>query len=86
MLHESSDGSWGGIEDADFVLFNDFPPSAPVWGVRGTFIYDLANAIGQRSVDNIRMPRNPANVRGAPVDICFWMDIEYRFMGEPGLG
>jgi acetyl-CoA synthetase len=62
------------------------PPGAARVGIGGhTFVHHCRGGNGQRTVNNVGMTGNPADVRHTPVDI-FWMDILYVFRSSSGIG
>ena len=67
------------------MFFNDFPESAEVRGVGGTFVHEEGGAIGERAVDDVAMAGDPADVGGAPIDV-FIAEVENVFRGGVGAG
>ncbi len=67
--HESADRGGRGVNNVDAILLDDRPEPAAVGKVRSAFVHQRCGAIGQRAVDDVRVPGHPANVRRAPVDV-----------------
>ena len=57
------------VEDRHLVLLDDLPPAALVRGVGGALVHHLRGAVGERSVDDVGVAGDPADVGGAPVDV-----------------
>ena len=53
------------------MFLDNLPESSEVGVVRHAFKHHGDGAVCQRAVDNVRVPGNPADIRGAPVDIAF---------------
>ena len=69
-LHERPDGGGGGVEDRETPYFSISAPEAvPLRPVRGAFVQEHRRAVGQRAVDDIGMPRHPADIGGTPVHV-----------------
>src|SRR3984893_4397335 len=58
-----------GVEDIYIETFRDSPWAAGVRKLRYTLIEDARCCQGERAVDNIRMPGDPADVGHTPIDI-----------------
>ena len=66
LAHECSDRGGGGVDDVDLVLV-DHVPEPPVIGVVGHALeHHRGRGIEKRAVDDIAVPRHPADVGGAP--------------------
>src|SRR5262249_16344388 len=59
---------------------------ALVGGVGGALVDDLGGAVGERAVDDVRVPGDPADVGGAPVDVGLRLEVEDGVVGVAGLG
>ena len=68
-LHEGADGRRGGVKDRDPVLGDQLPETVRLGPVRGPFVHEAGGAVGKRSVDEIAVTGDPADVGRAPVDI-----------------
>nr|GEZ45225.1 hypothetical protein [Tanacetum cinerariifolium] len=69
--HERTDGRGRGVKNRDVVLVNDLPKAARR-GVRGHALKQQRGAATQqRAVEQIRVPCDPANIGGAPVNVVF---------------
>ena len=74
-FHVRPDGGGRRVEDRHAVPFNDLPPSARIGPVRCPFVHDAGGVVGERTVDDVRVPSHPADVGGAPVDVLL-LDVE----------
>ena len=78
---QGADGRWRGIEGIDLVFVHDFP-AAPGVGVRGHALeHQRDSPVGQGAVDDVRVPRHPAHIGGAPVDLALAI-VEYVLEGH----
>ncbi len=77
-LHEGPDRGRGGVEDRHAVLLDDLPPAALVRAVRGAFVHHLRRTVGERAVDDVAVPGDPADVGRAPVDVGLRLEVEDR--------
>ena len=80
-LHERPDQRRGGVIDCHAVLFDDLEVPVLVGGGRGALVDDLGDAVGQRTVDDVGVPGDPADVGGAPVDVGLGLDVEHVVVG-----
>src|SRR5690606_7461207 len=64
----------------------DLPVPPLVGGVRRALVDDLGGAVGQRAVDDVGVAGDPADVRGAPVDVRLRLDVEDVVVRVGGLG
>src|SRR5699024_12701224 len=55
----------------------------PIWCA---FVQDLGRAVNERSVGDVRVAGDPANIGGAPVDVRFWFEVEHGLMRVGTLG
>ncbi len=83
-LDEGADGRGRGVEDGDFVVFDDLPCAVRAGSIERALIHDGGDAILQRAVDNIGVAGDPADVGGTPEDVV-GMQVEDVFAGEVGL-
>jgi hypothetical protein len=79
--HERPQCGRRGVEDRDAVALDDLPEPSRVRNVRRAFVHDDRRAVQQRAVDDVRMARHPAHVRGAPVDVVV-LQIEHHLRGQ----
>ena len=82
---EGADGGRRGVENGHAVVLDDAPEAVRVGPVRGTFIHQAGHAIGQRTVDQVAMAGDPADVGAAPIDVVL-AEIENVFRRGIGLG
>ena len=78
---ESADRGRRGVENVDPVLLDDSPEAVrfrPIWR---PFIHERGRAVGERTINNIAMPRHPADVSRAPKNV-FVANIEHVFRGR----
>ena len=73
--HERANRRGRGIEDVHAIFVNDGPEAVAVRIIRRALIHQRSRAIRQRTIHDIGMAGDPADIRGAPVDI-FFLDIE----------
>ena len=69
---------WRGIENRHSVFFDDLPESPEIWLIRRALVHYLRGSIGERAVNDVRMPGDPPDISGAPVNILF-ADVEDVF-------
>src|SRR5688572_29593667 len=67
--HQAADGSGSCVKNVDFVFINDVPETAGVGPGRDAFEHKRSGAGSQWAVNNIRMSRDPPNVRRAEMNI-----------------
>ena len=66
---ERADGRRRGVADGDPVFLDQIPPAVLRGRVGRALVHEHRRAVGQRTVHDVRMPRDPAHVGGAPVNI-----------------
>ena len=85
-LHEGADRGGRGVEDRDAVLLDDRPEPVLV-GVVGRALVDHAGgAVRERSVDDVGVAGDPADVGRAPVDVGVGVQVEHVLVRERDLG
>jgi len=72
-LDESANCGGSGVENRDFVLFDDLPKSAFVGMVGRTFVHHTRGTGREGAVDDIAVPGNPAAIGGTPKNIVVAM-------------
>src|ERR1017187_6399144 len=82
--HESANGGGGGVEDGDLVVVDDFPKTGEVGPVGGAFVHEHGCSVLKRTVEDVGVAGDPADVGRAPVDV-FVADVEDVLGGEVGL-
>jgi hypothetical protein len=85
-LHERPDGGGRGVEDGHAVLLDDLPPAPAVGRVRRALVEHLGRPVGQRTVDDVAVTGDPADIGGAPIDVGLGVQVEHVLMGEGRLG
>jgi hypothetical protein len=97
-LHERPDGGGSGVQLGHAVALDDVPQ--PVLrpavagavtelgpgGVRCSLVEHRRGAVGEGSIDDVAVPRHPADVGGAPVDVLVRTEVEDDLVGERHLG
>src|SRR5580700_1423914 len=81
-LAQHPDRGGRGVEDVHPKLLGDAPRPAGVRVVRGAFVHDARGAEGERPVDDVGVPGDPADVRHAPVGVVR-VDV-LVVLGRPG--
>ena len=76
-FHECANGGRGGVENRHTMTLADVPEPIALRPVGRALVHHAGGAVGERTVDEIRMSRHPANIRGAPEDIIV-LQIEHR--------
>ena len=69
LFHMCANRGRCGVKHADFVALDDLPPAIPAWRVRRSFIDHTGGTVRERSVNDVRVPGDPTDVGGCPVDI-----------------
>src|SRR4029078_48184 len=66
---ESADRRRSSIKNVDPILFNDFPKPIGLRPVRSALVHNDSCAIRERTIDNVAVTGDPADVGGTPKDI-----------------
>ncbi len=70
QTHQGANGGGRGIKDIDLMLRAYFPKTARV-GISGDALkHDGCGAVRQRSIDDIGVTSDPANIRRTPVNVA----------------
>ena len=85
-LHHRADRRRGGVEDRHPVLLDDRPEAVVAREVRDALVHHHRGPVGQRAVDDVAVPGDPADVGGAPVHVGVRMEVEHVLVGERDLG
>ena len=83
--HKRTDNGGRSIENIDLELFNDVPEAIWSWIGRNTLKHHGCAAHGQRSIEDIAMTGNPADISCTPVHIII-LQIKYVLHGMAGIG
>ena len=75
-LHAGPDGGRRGVEDRHAVPLDDLPPDVLVRVVRGALEHHRGGAVGQRAVDDVGVPGDPADVGRAPEHVVLRVQVE----------
>ena len=78
--NEGADRGWCRVENADRVFLDDAPKPIRLRPVGRAFIDQSRGARGERTVDDIAVPGDPADIGGAPVDVVL-AQVENVFRG-----
>ena len=84
LAHQLANGRGRGVEDVDLVLVHDLPEPGRVRVGRHALEHQRGGAVGERSVDDVRMPGDPADVGGTPVDVAVVV-VEDMLVGHGGV-
>mmetsp|Transcript_59184 Transcript_59184/g.110892 ORF Transcript_59184/g.110892 Transcript_59184/m.110892 type:complete len:305 (+) Transcript_59184:576-1490(+) len=74
-LHQGTNGCGRSVESADLVLLADLPKAIHLWMGRDAFEEDLCGCVEHGTVGHVGMPRDPAAICGAEVDVLL-MDVK----------
>ena len=69
-LHQRADRGRRGVEDIDLVLVDDLPESRHRRIIRHAFEHQRGGAVGERSIDDVAVAGDPADVGGAPINVA----------------
>ena len=85
MGHQSTHRGGRSIENINVVLINDITHTA-MGGIAGHALkHQGSRTVGQGAINDIAVPGNPANVRGAPVDFTLLI-VKHVLVGHGGVG
>ena len=68
-LHERADRRRRRVEDRHAVALDEAPEAILLRPVRRAFVHQHRRAVGERAVDDVAVPGDPADVRRAPVHV-----------------
>src|SRR4030095_6705308 len=60
---------WRGIKNVDPIFFDNFPEPIGLRPIGRAFVYDGCRTVGERTIDNVAVAGDPADIRRAPKDI-----------------
>ena len=83
LLHERPDRGRRHVQHRDLVVLDDLPPALPGRGVGRALVQDAGRRVRERSVDDVRVARDPADVSRAPVDVV-GLDVEDHLVAVAG--
>ena len=83
-FNKGTDGGRRGVENANSVIFDNLPEAREVREIGCSLIHDLSHSIQHRSIGDVGVTSDPADVGGAPVDIVI-THIEDVFAGGIGV-
>ena len=84
-FNEGTNGGRRGVENSDAVFLDNVPEPSEVGVIRSAFIHDLGHSVGERTVGDVGMPGDPADVGSAPIDVVI-LHIENVFAGGVSAG
>ena len=58
-----------GVKDVNVIVFDDFPETIRLGPVRCALVHNSRRAIRERTINNVTMTGDPADIGGAPKDI-----------------
>src|SRR5262245_47059802 len=67
--NKCADRCRGGIKNIDPIFLDDFPKPVRLRPIRRPFIHDSGGTVGEWTIDNVAVARDPADIRCAPEDI-----------------
>src|SRR5260370_35263257 len=76
--NERADGGRRGVENVDAVLLDDPPKAVRLRPIRRAFVHERGRTVRERTVNDIAVSGDPADVRSAPEKV-FIADIENVF-------
>ncbi len=79
--HHRADGGRRGVENVHLVLVDDLGDTRDVRVVGHPFVHQRGRAVGQRAVDDVAVPGDPADVGGTPEDLARPV-VEYPLVGQ----
>ena len=85
-FHARPDRGGSGVEDAHAVALDQLPPDPLVRVVRRALVHHAGDAVGQRSVNDVGVAGDPADVRRAPEHVTVGVEVENVPVGrrDPG--
>src|SRR6266487_1601830 len=67
--NESADCCRSGVENVDSIFLDDFPETIGLGPVWGSLVHNSRRTIRQRTVNDIAVAGDPADVRSAPKNV-----------------
>src|SRR4029453_12785889 len=64
--NKGADRCWRGIKNVDPIFFDDFPEPVRFRPIRRAFVHDGCRGVGERTIDDVAVARDPAEIRRAP--------------------
>ncbi len=79
LAHQRAQRGRRGVEDLDLVTVDHLPDAAGVRPIGHAFEHQRRRAVGERAVDDVAVPGDPADVGRAPIDLAGPV-IEHQFV------
>src|SRR5438445_13190287 len=79
--NKCADRCWRGIKNVDPVFFDNFPEPIRFRPIRRAFVHDRCCTVGERTIDDVAVASDPADISRAPEDI-FVANVEDVFRGR----
>src|SRR5437870_1675475 len=79
--NERADRCRSGVENVDSIFFDDFPETIGLGPIGRTLVHNGRRTIRQRTINDITVAGDPADVSGAPKNV-FITNIEDVFHGR----
>src|SRR4029450_7795256 len=67
--NKCADRCWRSVKNVDSIFFDDFPEPIGFRPIRRAFVHDGCRAISERTIDDVTVTRDPADISRAPKDI-----------------
>ena len=81
-LHVRANRRGRRVERRHAVTLDDLPPALVVWEVGGALVHHGGGGVAEWPVDDVAVAGDPANVGGAPVDVCLRLEVEDHRVGR----
>ena len=82
-LHEGPNCCRCCVKEGHLVLLNHLPKGAGLARAGSPLVHHRGGAIGEGAIHDVAVARNPAHIRGAPMDVVL-ADVENPLEGEVG--
>src|SRR4029453_13588806 len=79
--NKCADRCWRSVKNVDPIFFDDFPEPIGFRPIRRAFVHDGCRAISERTIDDVAVTRDPADISRAPKDI-FISNVEDVLCGR----
>src|SRR5437899_3902032 len=79
--NKCADRCWRGIKNVDPIFFDNFPEPIRFRPIRRAFVHDRCCTVRERTIDDVAVASDPADISRAPKDI-FVANVEDVFRGR----